>query len=111
MRFLSTNPISVICLFILLLRTTQADVSNIEVNLAKLNLPPGFSISVFAEVPGARQMTLGQSTGTVFVGTMSGEVYGVVDKNKDRRADAVVKMMSGLKMPNGVAMYQHIHKV
>lgn len=94
-------------LFLLFLHSNvSADRAGAEKNLSKINLPAGFEISVFAEVPGARQMTLGQSTGTVFVGTMSGEVYGVVDKDKDRQADEVVTMMKGLTMPNGVAMHQ-----
>ena len=37
---------------------------------------------------------------------MDGNVYGVVDKDKDRRADDVVTMMIDLKLPTGVAMYQ-----
>ena len=100
LNFLST------CIFLLLVhQLAYADRAGAEKNLSKINLPAGFEISVFAEVPGARQMTLGQSTGTVFVGTMSGEVYGVVDKDKDRQADEVVTMMKDLKLPNGVAMH------
>ncbi len=83
-----------------------ADMAGASKNLDKVNLPEGYKISIYAEVPGARQMALGQSMGNVFVGTRSGEVYGIVDKDKDRKADKVVKMMSDLKMPNGVAMHQ-----
>ncbi|MFT7460575.1 MAG: glucose/arabinose dehydrogenase [Planctomycetota bacterium] len=94
-------------LFLLsVLSSAHADLAGAEKNLSKINLPKGFSISVFAEVTGARQMALGQSMGTVFVGTVDGNVYGVVDKDKDRRADEVVTMMSGLNAPNGVAMHQ-----
>ncbi len=85
---------------------THADRAGAEKNLSKINLPPGFRITVFAEVPGARQMALGQSTGTIFVGSMKGDVFGVVDKDKDRRADEVVTMMHDLKLPNGVAVHQ-----
>ena len=84
----------------------QADLAGAEKNLSKINLPKGFSIHVFAEVAGARQMALGQSTGTVFVGSVDGNVFGVVDKDKDRHADEVVTMMSGLVAPNGVAIHQ-----
>ncbi|MCS3903297.1 glucose/arabinose dehydrogenase [Methylohalomonas lacus] len=83
--------------------TATADVDD---NLSKLNLPDGFNIEVYAEVPSARQMALGQSTGTVFVGTRGEKVYAVVDKNKDRKADKVVTIMDDLKVGNGVAMYQ-----
>ena len=86
--------------------TVHADRVAAEKNLHKIKLPKGFSIAVFAEVPGARQLALGQSMGNVFVGTTGDKVYGVVDKNKDRHADKVVTMMTGLKLPNGVAMHQ-----
>ncbi|MDZ7735025.1 MAG: PQQ-dependent sugar dehydrogenase [Gammaproteobacteria bacterium] len=83
-----------------------ADADNVRKNLDKLNLPPGFEIDIYAEVEGARSMTLGQSTGTVFVGTRGEKVYAVVDKDKDRRAEQVVTILDDLKVGNGVAMYQ-----
>jgi len=68
------------------------------------NLPPGFSISVYAaDVPGARSMTLGEK-GTLFVGSRGeGKVYAVLDKNGDSVADEVITIASDLRMPNGVA--------
>ena len=49
----------------------------------KLKLPPGFSISVWADnVKGARTMTLA-SDGTVFVGTWNaGNVYALADRTR-----------------------------
>ncbi len=67
-----------------------------------LNLPPGFSASLFARVPGARSMTLG-AQGTVFVGTRQSSVYAVTDSDGDHRADTVRTIAQGLSMPNGVA--------
>ncbi|MDO8826402.1 PQQ-dependent sugar dehydrogenase [Methylophaga sp.] len=83
-----------------------AGAADVEQNLHKLNVPEGFKVEVYAEVPGARQMALGQSTGTVFVGTRGSKVYAVVDRNKDRKADEVVTILDDLKVGNGVAMYQ-----
>lgn len=83
-----------------------ADTTALEKNLEKLNLPDGFNISIYAEVPGARQMALGQSTGTVFVGTRDDYVYAVVDKDKDRKADNVVEILNDLNVGNGVAMHE-----
>jgi len=83
-----------------------ADRADAEENLHKLKLPEGFHIDVYAEVEGARQMALGQSTGTVFVGTRGNNVFAVVDKNKDRKADKVVKILDDLKVGNGVAVHQ-----
>ena len=73
--------------------------------LSTLTLPPGFSISVYADnVPNARSMTLGPG-GTLFVGTRTaGQVYAVVDANRDQKADKVITIASGLEMPNGVAV-------
>jgi glucose/arabinose dehydrogenase len=73
--------------------------------LSTLTLPPGFSISVYADnVPNARSMTLGPA-GTLFVGTRTaGNVYAIVDANKDQKADRVLTIASGLEMPNGVAV-------
>ena len=67
----------------LMSQAVLADRADAEANLHKLNLPEGFHIDVYAEVEGARQMALGQSTGTVFVGTRGNNVFAVVDKNKD----------------------------
>ena len=73
--------------------------------LDTIKLPPGFSISLYADnVPNARGMTLGPN-GTLFVGAKDkgGEVYAVVDKNGDQRADEVYTIARGLRMPAGVA--------
>lgn len=83
-----------------------ADAISAEKNLHKIKLPKGFKIEIYAEVLGPRSMVLGQSTGAVFVGTVGDTVYGLVDKDKDRKADQVVPMMTGLKAPNGLAMHQ-----
>ena len=73
--------------------------------LAQLVTPAGFRLSVFAEnVRNARMMALGPQ-GTVFVGSQySGNVYAVVDRDGDHKADQVVTIASGLRQPNGVAM-------
>lgn len=74
------------------------------VPLQDIQLPSGFKIDVFADVPGARSMALAED-GTVFVGTRtrSGTVYAVRDSNKDGKADKVWEIANGLNMPNGVA--------
>jgi len=84
--------------------SSVAGISEVENNLSKLRMPPGFKVEIYAEVPGARQMALG-TNGNVYVGTRGNKVYAVVDKNKDRKADKVVIMMDDLKVANGVAMY------
>jgi glucose/arabinose dehydrogenase len=71
--------------------------------LDNIKLPARFHVSIFAEVPNARSMTLG-SKGTVFVGNRSGDsVYAVVDADADGKADHVYAIAAGLDSPNGVA--------
>jgi glucose/arabinose dehydrogenase len=71
--------------------------------LDKLTTPKGFAVALWADkVPGARSMALGPD-GVVFVGTQRGDVYAVVDRNRDNKADDVLTIASGLTQPNGVA--------
>ena len=72
--------------------------------LDKIKLPPGFSITVYAEVVGARSMVM-SPTGTLFVGTQGpGKVYAVKDTDGDHKADKKWIIASGLNNPNGVAV-------
>jgi glucose/arabinose dehydrogenase len=73
--------------------------------LGALVVPTGFTSEVFAEnVGNARMMALG-SQGTVFVGSQyAGNVYAVVDRDGDHKADRVVTIATGLRQPNGVAV-------
>lgn len=71
-------------------------------NLDKIKLPPGFKISIYAEVPSARSICISPN-GTVFVGTRNDKVYAITDKNNDGKGDKVYEIASGLTAPNGVA--------
>ena len=74
--------------------------------LDQLKLPPGFSIKVYAHVPNAREMTLGQN-GIVYVGSRGGgDVYAVIPNRARTHAKQVKVIASGLNMPNGVAFYK-----
>lgn len=84
------------------LNNTQ-DELDVKYDLDKIKLPEGFTIKLFAEVPNARSLCFG-SNGTLFVGNTGGNnVYAVVDKDKNGRADTVYKIASGLNTPCGVA--------
>jgi glucose/arabinose dehydrogenase len=73
--------------------------------LGEITLPAGFHLAVYsADVPNARSMALSPS-GVLYVGTRdAGNVYAVVDADKDGVADKVYTIASGLNMPNGVAV-------
>jgi glucose/arabinose dehydrogenase len=75
----------------------------VQANLAKIKMPPGFKIAIYAEVPGARAMAVGKPMGVVFVGTRHDSVFAVVDRDKDRTADQVLQVMTGMHVPNGIA--------
>ncbi|MBD3240462.1 MAG: sorbosone dehydrogenase family protein [Chitinivibrionales bacterium] len=76
----------------------------VRTDLSLIELPPGFSIELFAgDVPGARSLKRGPK-GTIFVGTRrEGVVYALRDTDKDARVDSVWVIAEGLRMPNGVA--------
>jgi glucose/arabinose dehydrogenase len=73
-----------------------------ESELSQIELPPGFSIELFANVPNARQMALGERT--LFIGNRRGDkVYALELLDGNTRAGALHVITSGRNMPNGVA--------
>src|SRR3989475_10159475 len=72
-----------------------------DIPVDKIKLPPGFTISVWADgLHNARQMAWG-TRGTLFVGTrVAGSVYAVVDRGDRREVKVIAK---GLAQPSGVA--------
>lgn len=70
--------------------------------LDDIQLPPGFSIEEYADVPNARSMVLGAG-GTVFVSNRRGNsIYAIVSGELGQRT---VKLLSGLRTPNGIAFF------
>jgi len=74
-----------------------------DVQLDLVELPPGFSIDIYAEgVENARQMARG-SAGTIFAGSRrAGKLWAVTDADGDQRADQVRLIAEDLKMPSGL---------
>lgn len=82
---------------------TQAAAQDVDLPLEKIKLPPGFSISLWAKVPDARALAIGDK-GTVFVGSKSaGNVYAITDHHGKRQIRTIA---SNLKLPSGVAFHQ-----
>ena len=81
-----------------------------DVNLlaTDIRMPPGFHIEIYAEVPGARSMAVAEDLGVVFVGTRGSSVYAVVDRDRDRKADQVVRVLDGLHVANGIAWHDGV---
>ncbi len=96
--------IRVFCFFLLAINSSFAEQDSYSNILRQLQLPKGFSISVYAKnVPNARTLALGDS-GVVFVGSRKkGHVYAVKDTDGDGFADKRYIIARDLYMPNGVA--------
>ena len=101
--FLSKGFLACLIVWILLFSCGPAGGYN-GIHLDLIKLPAGFKIELYATgIPNARSMTMSPN-GILFVGTRkAGNVYAVIDKDKDHRADEVITMLKGLNMPNGVA--------
>ncbi len=82
----------------------QYDEAPSNLPLDRLNLPPGFSIELYADsVDGARSMAMGPE-GTLFVSTRNDKtVYAIQDRDKDYKADRIMILDSTLEVPNGLA--------
>jgi glucose/arabinose dehydrogenase len=78
--------------------------NNAEQTLQKLQLPDGFSASIYAStVPNARQLALGDN-GIVYAGSREkGNVYAIVDEDGDYHADHIYTIAKDLRMPSGIA--------
>ena len=90
---------------VLLVTPTQTSIASV-LPLELIQLPPGFSIQIFATgVPNARAMALGDHD-TLFVGSRSaGNVYALIDLDQDMRSDRLYIVAKGLHAPSGVAFY------
>ena len=94
---------TILCL-ISLITVSPVVLGHKELPLEKLNLKPGFEISVYAEVVNPRQMAL-SSNGVLFVGSRrAGSVYAITDDDGDHQADQVFTIAEDLLMPSGVAV-------
>ncbi len=71
--------------------------------LNKIKLPPGFSISVFAKVQGARAMATGPD-GVVYVSSKNESLYALTDEDGDGTAEKVERIGTNLPVLNGLAI-------
>ncbi|WP_394131465.1 PQQ-dependent sugar dehydrogenase [Shewanella maritima] len=105
----SVNPLTYLttCAATVLSLSMSYQATASELPLEQIKLPAGFQIDTYAEnVENARQMALGNK-GTVFVGSRrAGNVYALIDSNKDFKADKQILLAQGLNMPSGLAYHQ-----
>lgn len=99
--FLPSTTFCSVCavlLFFLLPVLSRAEAAGSP--LQRIRLPPGFSIERIAEVPSARGLAWSPS-GTLFVGTRSGQVYALTGYGRGRLQS--FRLADGLQQPVGVA--------
>jgi glucose/arabinose dehydrogenase len=82
---------------------TGAKADQVKKNLAKIKLPPGFHISLYALVPDARHIAVGPQGVATFVGTRKSKAWVVTDRARGGVGDEVKEFAPTLpkKIPNG----------
>ena len=90
---------------------TGENIDALKAIAAKIKVPSGFKVSLYAAVPDARHMAVGPQGVVTFVGTRKELAYSVTDRNKDRVADDVKVFAPSIKMdvPNGVCFSKDGH--
>jgi glucose/arabinose dehydrogenase len=69
-----------------------------------LRLPPGFSLSIFAQGLGGPRVMVMDPSGTMLVSIPSqGRVVALPDEDRDGVADRIVTVIRGLNQPHGMA--------
>ena len=83
-----------------------AKADQLRANLKDIKLPKGFKIDLYAIVPDARHMVVGNNASVVFVGTRKTKAYAVTDRTRARVADEVKVFAPSIamKQPNGMCM-------
>ena len=91
---------------LVLAHTNHAYAEKTRFDLAQLKAPPGFHISIFAEVAGPRMMAF--SPGGVLLASTSGEgeVVALPDSKHAGKAERTVNVLEGLNEPHGLSFYE-----
>src|ERR1700712_277134 len=72
--------------------------------LADIKLPPGFKISLYAQVPDARMIAIGPQGVVTFVSTRKNKIYALTDRTRSGHATEVKEFAPVVEFnnPNGV---------
>jgi glucose/arabinose dehydrogenase len=82
---------------------TGPKAEQVKKTLAKIKMPPGFRIDLYALVPDARHMAVGPQGVVTFVGTRKTKMYAVTDRSRSGVADEVKEFAPSIPkmVPNG----------
>ena len=90
--------------FAIILGVTPGVKASDALPLDQLTLPPGFQISIYAEVTNPRQLAL-DDQGVLYAGSRrAGLVHAIADRDQDGYAETVKVIAKGLTMPSGIAI-------
>ncbi len=83
---------------------TGTEVEQVKKTLARIKLPAGFHIALYALVPGARHIAVGPQGTVTFVGTRQSKVWAVTDRANGGGSHEVKEFAPSVskKIPNGV---------
>jgi glucose/arabinose dehydrogenase len=78
--------------------------AEIEKTLTRIKLPPGFKISLYAQVPDARMIAVGPQGVVTFVSTRKDKIYALTDRSRAGKASEVKEFAPTLAFdnPNGI---------
>jgi glucose/arabinose dehydrogenase len=78
--------------------------ADIAKTLSHIKLPPGFHISLYAQVPDARMIAVGPQGVVTFVSTRKNKVYALTDRSRSGHATEVKEFAPTVdfKNPNGI---------
>jgi glucose/arabinose dehydrogenase len=73
-----------------------------QLPLQNLKMPDGFSVEIYARVPGAREINVVPELKALIVGTNDGHgIFAAVDEDGDGKPDKTMKVVDGLTNSNG----------
>ena len=78
--------------------------AEIEKTLSRIKLPPGFHISLYAQVPDARMIAVGPQGVVTIVSTRKNKIYALTDRSRSGHATEVKEFAPTVefKNPNGI---------
>ena len=81
-----------------------ARAADIQKTLAHIKLPPGFKISLYAQVPDARMIAIGPQGVVTFVSTRKDKIYALTDRTRSGTATEVKEFAPSVAftIPNGI---------
>lgn len=92
----------IIALLLILVRCGTAE----DLDIARLKLPTGFRLEIFAQAPHARMMAFTPGGVLLVTATTDGKVLALPDSKHSGRAERTVTVLDNLNAPHGIAVHK-----